>query len=134
MKKIIAFALFLTAALSTSMQAQNLKIKINKNFAGAKNEKINLVVVGETYSGSNTVNSTVTPVLEGDYYVYTMTSQSNQNKVNAALNAGKRYRVFYHSTPTSSITATGTADVGNFTSLCKEGNIITIAAVGQSCQ
>lgn len=134
MKKFFFLSAFMTLA-AFALNAQNLTIKIPKSFAGVKNEKIWLIPVGQTSTGGDVVQSMVVPTDDGTNYVYTMTSTQNINKVNNFLNASpnNRYRVYYHSFNVAGVTNTSNAEIGNFKKTCKVGNIITIAAVGQTC-
>ncbi len=136
MKKVFFLSLFLAAGCFASLDAQSLVIKIDKTFANATNEKIWLIPVGQTSTGADQVKMMVTPTDGGTHWVYTMTSSANINKINSFLSASatNRYRVYYHSFNIASVTNTSNAQVGNFKNACKVGDVITIAAVGQTCQ
>jgi hypothetical protein len=135
MKKFLFLCTFFTLAAFASLDAQNLTIKIPKSYNGATNEKIWLIPVGQTSTGADAVKSMVDPTDDGTHWVYTMTSSSNITKVNNFLNASanNRYRVYYHSFNVAGVSNTSNAQIGNFKKTCKVGNIITIAAVGQTC-
>ncbi len=135
MKKVIFLFAFFTLASFAGLNAQNLTIKIPKSYQGATNEKIWVIPVGQVSTGSDAVKMMVTPTDDGTNWVYTLTSSANITKINNFLNASanNRYRIYYHSANIAAVTNTSTAQIGNFKKSCKVGNIITAAAVDQTC-
>lgn len=137
MRKLFFLSLFMTIGFFVSLNAQSsIVIKIKKTYTGVKNEKIWLIPVGQTSTGTDAIQSMVAPTEDANYYIYTMTSATNITKLTNFLNASatNRYRVYYHSTDVTTVTATSNAEIGNFKKSCKVGDVITIAAVGQTCQ